>query len=133
MKLSFCILLLSMALCVNAQWYRDVGRQVTDAGRFVKEAAQGTWDMGRAYMDMREANYRNSDKYFHARGNYDAAQRGAGGKWAAETISNAREFFQGGSSGRGVEDSRADQEANRWGREGGDPNHYRPAGLPEKY
>ncbi|XP_029438239.1 serum amyloid A-5 protein-like [Rhinatrema bivittatum] len=133
MKLSICILVFSMALCANAQWYHDAWSGVVDAGRFVKGAAQGTWDMGRAYMDMRDANYRNSDKYFHARGNYDAAQRGPGGRWAAEVISDAREFAQGGSSGRGVEDSMADQEANRWGRGGGDPNHYRPAGLPEKY
>lgn len=42
--------------------------------------------MSRAYFDMREANYKESDKYFHARGNYDAAQRGAGGRWAAEVI-----------------------------------------------
>ena len=46
----------------------------------------GAWDMWRAYSDMREANYKNSDKYFHARGNYDAAQRGPGGAWAAEVI-----------------------------------------------
>nr|XP_033784704.1 serum amyloid A protein-like [Geotrypetes seraphini] len=145
MKASLCILLFSMALFhVNAQWYRDFGRDVADAGRrvadavgdagrYVTQAAQGTWDMGRAYWDMREANFKNSDKYFHARGNYDAAHRGAGGKDMAEFISNTREYLQGGSSGRGVEDSEADQEANRWGREGGNPNRYRPSGLPEKY
>uniref|UniRef100_A0A8C5HVY7 Serum amyloid A protein n=1 Tax=Gouania willdenowi TaxID=441366 RepID=A0A8C5HVY7_GOUWI len=94
----------------------------------------GAGDMWRAYSDMREANWKaeNTDKYFHARGNYDAAQRGPGGKWAAEVISDARESFQG-ASGRGHEDSEADQRANRWGREGGDPNHFRPAGLPDKY
>ena len=42
--------------------------------------------MGRAYVDMRRSNWKNSDKYFHARGNYDAAQRGEGGRWAAEVI-----------------------------------------------
>lgn len=42
--------------------------------------------MWRAYSDMREANWKNADKYFHARGNADAAQRGSGGKWAAEVI-----------------------------------------------
>uniref|UniRef100_A0A8C0J2H7 Serum amyloid A protein n=1 Tax=Chelonoidis abingdonii TaxID=106734 RepID=A0A8C0J2H7_CHEAB len=90
-------------------------------------------DMWRAYSDMREANYKNADKYFHARGNYDAAQRGPGGKWAAEVISDAREGWQGGISGRGAEDTRQDQEANAWGRSGGDPNRYRPEGLPSKY
>lgn len=42
--------------------------------------------MFRAYQDMREANYKGADKYFHARGNYDAAQRGPGGAWAAKVI-----------------------------------------------
>ena len=36
--------------------------------------------------DMREANYIGADKYFHSRGNYDAAQRGPGGAWAAGVI-----------------------------------------------
>lgn len=46
----------------------------------------GTADMGRAYWDMRRANWKNSDKYFHARGNYDAARRGLGGRAAARVI-----------------------------------------------
>ncbi|KGL82807.1 Serum amyloid A protein, partial [Tinamus guttatus] len=86
----------------------------------------GAGDMFRAYQDMREANYVGADKYFHARGNYDAAKRGPGGAWAAKVISDAREFWQGGVSGRGAEDTAADQEANKWGRSGGDPNRYRP-------
>ncbi|MEQ2204176.1 hypothetical protein XENOCAPTIV_009168 [Xenoophorus captivus] len=61
--------------------------------------------MGKAYKDMRDANWINSDKYFHARGNYDAAQRGAGGRWAAEVISDAREWVQG-NSGRGMRTQR---------------------------
>lgn len=48
--------------------------------------SSGAWDMYRAYRDMREANYKGADKYFHARGNYDAAQRGPGGAWAAKVI-----------------------------------------------
>ncbi len=48
--------------------------------------------------------------------------------------SNAREGVQGfGDSGRGKADSEADQRANHWGRNGGDPNRYRPNGLPNKY
>jgi len=35
---------------------------------------------------MRQSNWKFSDKYFHARGNYEAAQRGPGGKDAAEMI-----------------------------------------------
>ncbi|ELW70752.1 Serum amyloid A-3 protein [Tupaia chinensis] len=99
---------------------------------FLREAGQGTKDIWRAYSDMKEANFKNSDKYFHARGNYDAAQRGPGGAWAAEVISNARENIQR-LTGHGAEDSAADQAANEWGRSGKDPNHFRPAGLPDKY
>ncbi|XP_078662518.1 serum amyloid A-5 protein-like [Branchiostoma floridae x Branchiostoma belcheri] len=108
------------------------GRVRTAVDR-TREAVQGAGDMYRAYRDMRESNWRNSDKYFHARGNYDAARRGPGGRWAAEVISNAREGYQSGLSGQGEADTRADQEANRWGRNGGDPNRYRPAGLPDRY
>ncbi|KAK2920137.1 serum amyloid A [Channa argus] len=121
MKLILAGIGLILIVGTNAQWYK-----------FPVEAAQGAGDMWRAYGDMREANYKNSDKYFHARGNYDAAQRGSGGRLAAEVISNAREWVQE-KMGHGAEDSEADQHANRWGREGGDPNHFRPAGLPDKY
>ncbi|KAM9764031.1 serum amyloid A protein [Dama dama] len=108
---------------------------------FLGEAFEGAKDMWRAYRDMREANYIGADKYFHARGNYDAAQRGPGGAWAAKVISDAREgiqrftdpLFKGTSSGKGREDSAADQFANEWGRSGKDPNHFRPSGLPDKY
>ncbi|NWZ98133.1 SAA protein, partial [Nesospiza acunhae] len=131
MKLWVCIALLSV-LCVSADrpW---VVEKMVEAGKFVRDAAGGARDMFRAYKDMREANYKGADKYFHARGNYDAARRGPGGAWAAKVISDAREGWQSGVSGRGAEDTRQDQEANRWGRRGGDPNRYRPKGLPSKY
>ncbi|XP_052517599.1 serum amyloid A-3 protein-like [Budorcas taxicolor] len=110
-------------------------------GTFLREAGQGAKDMWRAYRDMKEANYKGADKYFHARGNYDAAQRGPGGAWAAKVISNGRETIQGitdpllkGMTRDQVrKDSKADQFANEWGRSGKDPNHFRPAGLPDKY
>ncbi len=121
MKLVLSVLVLVMVVGAQAQWYN-----------FPREAFRGARDMWRAYTDMREANTINSDKYFHARGNYDAAQRGPGGKWAAEVISNGREWVQG-SSGRGHEDSEADQRANLHGRNGGDPNVFRPKGLDSKY
>ncbi|XP_052417612.1 serum amyloid A-5 protein [Carassius gibelio] len=122
MKL-LAVLVLVLVVETQAQWHQYPG-----------QAIGGAKDMWRDYQDMREANWKNSDKYFHARGNYDAASRGPGGRWAAEVISNAREAVQGwGDSGKGKEDSEADQEANRWGRNGGDPNKYRPKGLPEKY
>ncbi|XP_062052391.1 serum amyloid A-1 protein-like [Lepus europaeus] len=122
MKLLSGLLLCSLVLGVSSQRWLS----------FPGEAVRGAWDMWRAYSDMREANYKNSDKYFHARGNYDAAQRGPGGVWAARVISDARENLQS-FMGRGAEDTEADQAANRWGRSGKDPNHFRPKGLPDKY
>ncbi|XP_074904065.1 serum amyloid A protein-like [Buteo buteo] len=128
MRLCVCLVLVSFILCTSAE-----RPPLVRGGEFVRDAVRGAWDMFRAYQDMREANYKGADKYFHARGNYDAAQRGPGGAWAAKVISDAREKWQSDVSGRGAEDTRADQEANEWGRSGGDPNRYRPAGLPSKY
>ncbi|XP_005427242.1 serum amyloid A-2 protein [Geospiza fortis] len=132
MRLWVCIALLSVVLCVSADRPRIV-EKIVNAGKFARDAVGGARDMFRAYKDMREANYKGADKYFHARGNYDAARRGPGGAWAAKVISDAREGWQSRVSGRGAEDTRLDQEANRWGRRGGDPNRYRPKGLPSKY
>ncbi|NXG64911.1 SAA protein, partial [Hemiprocne comata] len=128
MRLCVFLVLLSFTSCASA----DLSA-VRRAGKFAWDAAGGALDMLRAYRDMREANYKGADKYFHARGNYDAAQRGPGGAWAARVISDARENWQSRVSGRHAEDTQADQEANEWGRNGGDPNRYRPAGLPSKY
>ncbi|ELK26697.1 Putative serum amyloid A-3 protein [Myotis davidii] len=63
MKLSTIIVFCCLLLGVGSQGWRT----------FLREAGQGTKDMWRAYSDMREANYKNSDKYFHAPGNYDDA------------------------------------------------------------
>jgi len=106
----------------------------TDAqvGKYARDFVGGARDMWRAYKDMRTANTIGADKYFHARGNFDAASRGTGGRHAAAIISNAREMFQSGS-GRGHQDTAADQAANRHGRNGGNPNKYRPKGLSSKY
>ncbi|KAA0722843.1 Serum amyloid A-3 protein [Triplophysa tibetana] len=120
MKLILATLVFVMVVGVQAQWHRFPG-----------QAAGGAKDMWRAYSDMKEANWKNSDKYFHARGNSEAAKRGSGGRWAAAVISNGREAIQR-AIGRG-QDSAADQAANRWGRNGGDPNRYRPKGLPRRY
>uniref|UniRef100_A0A4X1T7Y7 Serum amyloid A protein n=1 Tax=Sus scrofa TaxID=9823 RepID=A0A4X1T7Y7_PIG len=100
----------------------------------------GAKDMWRAYSDMREANYKNSDKYFHGSGGAAAPQ-----PWinlpaallhcsdARENVQRVTDWLKHGDSGHGVEDSRADQAANEWGRSGKDPNHFRPPGLPDKY
>ncbi|XP_016369467.1 serum amyloid A isoform X1 [Sinocyclocheilus rhinocerous] len=121
MKLILAVLVLVLVVETQAQWRHYPG-----------QAIGGAKDMWRAYQDMRKANWKNSDKYFHARGNYDAARRGPGGRWAAKVISDGREAIQG-LTRRGNSDAAADQAANRWGRNGGDPNRYRPKGLPKKY
>uniref|UniRef100_F7ANU9 Serum amyloid A protein n=1 Tax=Equus caballus TaxID=9796 RepID=F7ANU9_HORSE len=110
------------------------------SGQFPFLHFSGPWDLVGAYWDMRHANYQHSSRYFHARGNYDAAQRGPGGIRAAKVISNAREYLQGllhklsfGSSSYDLEDLTSDRRAGEWGRSGNDPEHFRPAGLPNKY
>ncbi|XP_060606841.1 serum amyloid A-5 protein-like [Ruditapes philippinarum] len=99
---------------------------------YVTGFKNGAGDMYKAYTDMREANWKDSDKYFHTRGNYDAAQHGTGGRHAAKIISDLREGY-GWLKGDSAADRAADQEANEHGRNGGDPNKYRPEGLPDKY
>nr|XP_023491151.1 serum amyloid A protein-like [Equus caballus] len=100
----------------------------------------GAWDLVGAYWDMRQANYQHSTRYFHAWGNYDAAQGGPGSVWAAKVISNAREDLQGllnqhhfGSSSCELENLNSNQKAGEWGQSGNDPKHFRPAGLPKEY
>ncbi|XP_051004544.1 serum amyloid A-1 protein-like [Acomys russatus] len=122
MKPSVAVILCFLILGVDSQtWFE-----------FMKEAGQGARDMWRAYSDMREANWKNSDKYFRARGNYDAAQRGPGGAWAAKVISEARDGFQK-FTGRAVDDFGYGKFASEWGRSGRDPNFFRPPRLPPKY
>ncbi|XP_052518485.1 serum amyloid A-4 protein [Budorcas taxicolor] len=130
MKLFIGILFCSLIMGVTGEgWYS-----------FFKEAVQGASDLWRAYWDMREANIQNSGRYFRARGNYDAAQRGPGGVWAAKIISNVGEYLQGflhkiylGRDSYGLEDQVSNRRAEEWGRSGQDPDRFRPAGLPNKY
>ncbi|CAL4112357.1 unnamed protein product [Meganyctiphanes norvegica] len=114
------------------QWGRtkDTARKGYNFGR---GAVRGTGSMYNAYSDMRDANWRNSDKYFHARGNHNAAQHGPGGRWASEKISNAREWVDRNIKGDSMASSLADQAANIHGRNGGNPNKFRPNGLPSHY
>ncbi|XP_008850080.1 serum amyloid A-4 protein-like isoform X2 [Nannospalax galili] len=130
MRLGVAMVFCSLVMGVSSEgWYS-----------FFKEAVQGAGDLWRAYWDMREANYQNSDRYFYARGNYEAAQRGSGGIWAAKIISTARKYFQGllnqyyfGISNHGSESMESTRKAEEWGRSGKHPNHFRPQGLPEKF
>ncbi|XP_064098183.1 serum amyloid A-5 protein-like isoform X2 [Macrobrachium nipponense] len=125
-------IVIAASFAANTEGAGSFWDTVTKPLHFGKEAVQGAGDMVHAYVDMRRANVKNSDKYFHARGNYDAARRGPGGSWVARVISNTRERVDQWRGGNPAASS-ADQEANRWGRNGGDPNKYRPKGLPTKY
>jgi RHS repeat-associated protein len=102
------------------------------------------WDFTRNYIDMRVANTKNSDKYFHCKANCEAASRGAIGYAASVGISEIREISDQYIKNDSAEDCNADREANDYGRQGGakKPNgincqqicdKYRPNGLPPKY
>ncbi|XP_037560325.1 serum amyloid A protein [Dermacentor silvarum] len=71
-----------------------------------------------AYSALRDANCINCDKYFHCIGNYRAVyecNNSEDARRAAQAISDCREEADNGGA-----DSAADQEANRYGRGGGD-------------
>ena len=108
-------------------------------------------DFARNYHDMCDANTIGADKYFHAKANCQAAQRGPLGFRAATALSNARELAdhylpkrdKGTNNWRFGDPqsaSDADQAANRAGRAAGIFNpagscsdmvgSFRPNGLP---
>lgn len=113
-------------------------------------------DFKRNYHDLKEANTKLSDKYFHAKANCQAAQRGQVGADMARSLSNLRENtdliknqYKKNKDGTRmkpseiIEDYRDDQQANLYGRLQGlqNPNadckilvdKYRPNGLNKKY
>jgi len=108
---------------------------------YIKDYAGGVKDFYDNYTDMREADWKESDKYFHAKANFESASRGEGGRDAAKNMSDSREVFDQTIKGDSQEASEKDQEANRHGRDqvGKAKNSkeaakkYRPNGLPEKY
>ena len=88
------------------------------------------YDFQRNYADMREANWMKSDKYFHAKANFQASHRGPVGYFFAEHFSNLREIWDQRIKGYPRSDSFLDQKANRYGREQSKhygPNDYRKA------
>jgi RHS repeat-associated protein len=98
----------------------------------------------KAYRDMRNANWKavGTDKYFHCKGNCQAAKCGRYGYDEACNVSEPRELY-GLLKGDPLTDSQADQAANRYGRDAAirQPNascsvicgRYRPSGLPAKF
>lgn len=113
-------------------------------------------DFKRNYHDIKEANTKLSDKYFHAKANCQAAQRGQAGADIARGLSDLRENtdliknqYKKKKDGTKmkpseiIEDYRDDHYANLYGRLQGlqNPNtdcrilvdKYRPKGLNKKY
>lgn len=89
-----------------------------------------SWAVDRASAHL--ALGRPVSNAFHANGRTGKVHYGCGDWWWISSVSvspsDLRENIQS-LIGRGHEDSMADQEANRWGRSGKDPNYYRPAGC----
>lgn len=96
----------------------------------------------RAYDEMVTSKWRYADKYFHCKGNCEAAKCGSSGYDEACLVSDLREVY-GLFKGDPRADSHADQAANMHGRNGARSNptqscqvicsQYRPRGLPAQY
>jgi RHS repeat-associated protein len=100
-------------------------------------------DLSRNYRDMRTANTKSSDKYFHCKGNCEGAQRGPAGYRQTILLSTAREFVDQTIGGDSPTEIAADEAVNSFGREAGRRNPcgscrqmclpYRPNWLPGRY
>jgi len=104
-------------------------------------------DFMNAYSEMREANWVNSDKYFHSKANFNASRRGPGGEAGAVRLSNLREIIDQRIKGDSRKQSVMDQRANNYGRRQGRSyrygrgrvnysdvlSKYRPGNLPSRY
>ena len=69
-----------------------------NADKVLKEAEKwdnAAGDFARNYNDMVEANTKYSDKYFHAKANCQASQRGLGGEVISHALSLSREIEEG--------------------------------------
>ena len=120
-----------------------LGDPTTGGSSYLGEAIGGAGDFVGNYIDMRDANTIGGDKYFHCKANCEAAQRGVGGKDAAQCISDTREWVDQNWKGDPASASAADQAANQYGRSQGEANPngncaklcapFRPNGLPTQY
>jgi len=89
--------------------------------------AGGVDDFAKNYRDMRNANTKGADQFFHCNANCESAQRGPGGELAAGLISIGREVIdtpknvlgKGMSIGASLRDSGSDLHADRVGFEAG--------------
>jgi hypothetical protein len=92
---------------------------------FCSDMIGGVSDFVHNYNEMKAANVKGADKYFHCMANCEATQRGAGGEAAATAIGYGREatdsiknLFKGMSLKESLADCKDDLQANRVGRDG---------------
>lgn len=103
------------------------------------------------YYEMRDADTHGADKYFHAKANCEAAQRGVVGEMIAKAIGDLREFVDSYKNiyikkytiEESLKDIQEDLEANQEGRDLGrqypteNPyellKHRIPNGFPDRY
>nr|WP_262915806.1 RHS repeat-associated core domain-containing protein [Chryseobacterium taklimakanense] len=128
--------------------YIEIKEQFKEGIEYVSDFYGGVNDFIDTYNEMKEANWKMSDKYFHSKANYKATLRGPGGEAAAIKMSNLREITDQRIKGDSRASSLADQKANAYGRQQAHLranfvitdknipyilNKYRPKGLPSKY
>ena len=103
------------------------------------------------FNNMKDADTKKADKYFHAKANYEAAQQGIVGSTVSKMISDLREWSdayrniheKGYTKEYSEKDIAEDQKANNEGRELGRKyptkppyevlEHLKPNGLPKRY
>lgn len=111
---------------------------------FFGDAFGADYDLFKNYLDMREAWTKGADKYFHCKGNCEAARRGPGGQLESWLISESRELWDHyGPKKDPTSACDADRRANNHGRQSGSNNRnvdcsqacsqFRPRGLDPKY
>ena len=128
--------------------YEDVCQRILDKAEKWDNALG---DFARNYSDMVQSNTKYSDKYFHAKANCEAAQRGLTGETVSKAMSILREIEEGSRKvifesedlSKQVEDAKEDFKANDYGRQQGRDNpyndcgdlvnKYRPNGLDDRY
>ncbi|MEJ8606117.1 serum amyloid a protein [Riemerella anatipestifer] len=128
--------------------YDQAKQKLSDMREYLSDFYGGINDFIDTYNEMKTANWKNSDKYFHSKANYKATLRGPGGEAAAIKMSNLREITDQYIKGDSRASSIADQKANLYGRQQAHRranfirnqqnmrfiiNKYRPISLPNKY
>jgi hypothetical protein len=94
-----------------------------------------------AYIEMRQANWKQSDKYFHCKANCEAMKcPGVGKRTISKIIGETREAVDMYCKGNSAEARNADREANEWGLIACEKtdckkhcSRYRPENLPAQY